>query len=95
VFIRVAALCLLPTTGHVLVSPLRVVRRFADLTLDEVADMWGLAQRVGRALEPHFKAESLTLAIQVCVLVSAGGEKGGTLPVARGGRAHSHSSSQP
>jgi bis(5'-adenosyl)-triphosphatase len=26
--------------GHVLVSPIRVVPRFADLTPEEVADMW-------------------------------------------------------
>ncbi|WIA15547.1 hypothetical protein OEZ85_002180 [Tetradesmus obliquus] len=50
--------------GHVLISPIRVVRRFADLTPAEVADLWGLAQLVGKTLEPHFGAQSLTLAIQ-------------------------------
>ncbi|KAL6751394.1 bis-triphosphatase-like protein [Haematococcus lacustris] len=50
--------------GHVLVSPARVVPRFNDLTAAEVTDMWLLAQRVGAAVERHFKASSLTLAIQ-------------------------------
>lgn len=51
-------------SGHVLISPVRVVRRFADLSPDEVADLWGLAQLVGKTLEPHYGAQSLTLAIQ-------------------------------
>ncbi|KAF6266323.1 HIT-like protein [Scenedesmus sp. NREL 46B-D3] len=50
--------------GHVLISPIRVVRRFGDLTPAEVADLWGLAQLVGKTLEPHYEAQSLTLAIQ-------------------------------
>ena len=51
-------------SGHVLVSPKRVVRRFAELTKEEVSDLWLLAQRVGAVIEPHFGAGSLTLAIQ-------------------------------
>ncbi|KAK9842051.1 hypothetical protein WJX81_006303 [Elliptochloris bilobata] len=50
--------------GHVLISPKRVVPRFAALSADEVADLWVLAQRVGAAVEPHFGATSLTLTIQ-------------------------------
>lgn len=50
--------------GHVLLSPKRVVARFAELSPEEVADLWTLAQRVGAAIEPHFGASSLTLAIQ-------------------------------
>jgi bis(5'-adenosyl)-triphosphatase len=89
--------------GHVLVSPKRVVARFAELAPEEVSDLWWaatawhedaaaarplqpcptrsdaaglnrvqacaaacrcLAQRVGAAIEPHFGAQSLTLAIQ-------------------------------
>eukprot|EP00197_Chlamydomonas_leiostraca_P006904 CAMPEP_0202882574 /NCGR_PEP_ID=MMETSP1391-20130828/38184_1 /ASSEMBLY_ACC=CAM_ASM_000867 /TAXON_ID=1034604 /ORGANISM="Chlamydomonas leiostraca, Strain SAG 11-49" /LENGTH=146 /DNA_ID=CAMNT_0049565457 /DNA_START=79 /DNA_END=516 /DNA_ORIENTATION=+ len=50
--------------GHVLVSPMRVVQRFADLSAEEMADMWQLAQKVGTSAEMHFKAESLTFAIQ-------------------------------
>lgn len=52
-----------------LVSPVRVVKRFAELQPEEVADLWALAQRVGQTLEPHFDAQSLTLAIQVGVAV--------------------------
>ncbi|GLC72496.1 hypothetical protein PLESTF_001253800 [Pleodorina starrii] len=50
--------------GHVLVSSKRVVQRFADLTPEEVSDLWLLAQRIGRVVEPHYGAQSLTLAIQ-------------------------------
>ena len=50
--------------GHVLVSPVRVVPRFAELEGAEVADMWLLAQRVGRELEAHHAATSLTLTVQ-------------------------------
>ncbi len=50
--------------GHVLVSPLRVVRRFQELTPAEVSDLWLTAQRVGAVIEPFFGADSLTLAIQ-------------------------------
>jgi bis(5'-adenosyl)-triphosphatase len=60
-----AAAAAVTSLGHVLISPIRVVRRFADLTQEEVADLWGLAQLVGKTLEPHYKAASLTLAIQV------------------------------
>ena len=41
-----------------------MVKRFADLTPEEVADLWSLAKRVGAAIEPHFGASSLTFAIQ-------------------------------
>lgn len=60
--------------GHVLVSPKRVLPRFADLTPEEVADLWRLAQRVGSAIQPHFGAHALTLAIQ------DGPEAGQTVP---------------
>lgn len=50
--------------GHVLVSPIQQRVRFADLTPEEVADMWQAAQRVGAALERHHGACALTLAIQ-------------------------------
>jgi diadenosine tetraphosphate (Ap4A) HIT family hydrolase len=55
---------LAPLAGHVLVSPIRVARRFADLAPAEVADLWTLAQLVGSTLERHFGAAALTLAIQ-------------------------------
>ena len=37
--------------GHVLISPKRVAPRFADLTTEEVSDLWLLAQKVGRVAE--------------------------------------------
>eukprot|EP00955_Chlamydomonas_euryale_P088886 364419-Chlamydomonas_euryale.AAC.2 len=55
--------------GHVLISPRRVLRRFADLSAAEVCDLWALAQRVGAAIEPHFGADALTLAMQVWAAV--------------------------
>ncbi len=53
------------TAGHVLISPKRVVPRFKQLSAEEVADLWQLAQRVGAVLEEKLEASSLTLAIQV------------------------------
>eukprot|EP00742_Colponemidia_sp_Colp-10_P006920 GILJ01007423.1.p1 GENE.GILJ01007423.1~~GILJ01007423.1.p1 ORF type:complete len:193 (-),score=25.04 GILJ01007423.1:252-764(-) len=50
--------------GHVLVLPNRVVARFADLEQDEVADLWIAAQTIGRQLEKHYNAQSMTFAIQ-------------------------------
>ncbi|KAK3256307.1 hypothetical protein CYMTET_34549 [Cymbomonas tetramitiformis] len=50
--------------GHVLIIPRRVALRFQDLSHEEVADIWTLAQRVGSVIEPHFGAVSLTFAIQ-------------------------------
>jgi bis(5'-adenosyl)-triphosphatase len=48
----------------VLFVPRRVVPRFVQLTPAEVADLWGLAQRCGHALEAHFGASAVTFAIQ-------------------------------
>jgi len=50
--------------GHVLILPRRVARRFGELTAAEVSDLWLTAQRVGSKLQEHFKADSLTYAIQ-------------------------------
>lgn len=50
--------------GHVLVSPIRVVPRFSDLTSDEVSDLFLTAQRTGRMVSRVFKADSLNIAIQ-------------------------------
>ncbi|XP_017566115.2 bis(5'-adenosyl)-triphosphatase isoform X1 [Pygocentrus nattereri] len=50
--------------GHVLVCPLRLVERFRDLRPDEVADLFTTTQRVADIVEKHFKASSLTIAIQ-------------------------------
>ncbi|XP_072522207.1 bis(5'-adenosyl)-triphosphatase isoform X1 [Salminus brasiliensis] len=50
--------------GHVLVCPLRPVERFRDLRPDEVADLFTTTQRVANIVEQHYKASSLTIAIQ-------------------------------
>ena len=50
--------------GHVLIVSKRVVPRFHDLTADETADIWSLAQRVGHALEGRVGATSITFALQ-------------------------------
>ncbi|KAL1265116.1 hypothetical protein QQF64_003143, partial [Cirrhinus molitorella] len=48
----------------VLVCPLRVVERFRDLRPDEVADLFMTTQRIANVIEKHFRASSLTIAIQ-------------------------------
>ncbi|XP_071817909.1 bis(5'-adenosyl)-triphosphatase-like isoform X1 [Apostichopus japonicus] len=50
--------------GHILISPLRLVERFAGLTQNEIADLFQTAQSVSKNLEGHFKATSLSIAIQ-------------------------------
>ncbi|RLN44195.1 hypothetical protein BBJ29_003233 [Phytophthora kernoviae] len=50
--------------GHVLVVPKRPVARFEMLDTDEVSDLWTAAQCVGKQVESHYGASSLTFAIQ-------------------------------
>ncbi|EDO32029.1 predicted protein [Nematostella vectensis] len=50
--------------GHVLVSPVRVVKRFVDLTQDEVSDLFISSQRIAGVVEREFGATSLTISIQ-------------------------------
>ena len=50
--------------GHVLVAPLRIVKRFCELTEDEVADLFLSTQKISGVIEQEFKASSLTVAIQ-------------------------------
>ena len=50
--------------GHVLVSPIRVVPRFADLSKEEVTDLFSTVQRVSRLVERVFEASALNIAIQ-------------------------------
>ena len=50
--------------GHVLVSPRRCSQRLSGLQPEEVADLFALAARVSAAIEPHFSASSITLAVQ-------------------------------
>ncbi|AQK79123.1 Bifunctional bis(5'-adenosyl)-triphosphatase/adenylylsulfatase FHIT [Zea mays] len=43
---------------------MREVKRFADLSSDEISDLWVTAKEVGARLEQYHKASSLTFAIQ-------------------------------
>ncbi|KAJ3047377.1 hypothetical protein HK097_011585 [Rhizophlyctis rosea] len=47
-----------------MVIPRRVVKRFSDLTLEEVSDMFISAQQIGGVIEKEFGGESLTITIQ-------------------------------
>jgi bis(5'-adenosyl)-triphosphatase len=50
--------------GHVLVSPLRVVPRFNQLSTAEVQDLFLTVQRVSRTIERLYNATALNIAIQ-------------------------------
>lgn len=50
--------------GHVLVCPMRVVQRYADLTPEEVSALFLAAQQIGKVVEKAYNAESLTLSVQ-------------------------------
>ncbi|KAF6040482.1 hypothetical protein EB796_001195 [Bugula neritina] len=50
--------------GHVLVSPLRVCKRFHDLTTAETSDLFEVVKKVGDAVTAEFGADSLTISIQ-------------------------------
>lgn len=50
--------------GHVLVSPLRVCKKFTELTKAEVTDLMLLVQNVERVLERLYETESTTITIQ-------------------------------
>jgi len=50
--------------GHVLVSPRRVVRRFAELTKEEVTDLFLSVHRIGPVIEKAYGGTALTLAVQ-------------------------------
>lgn len=50
--------------GHVLVSPVRVVNRFHDLTEEEVADLFLSAQKIASVIEKEYGATSMSIAIQ-------------------------------
>ncbi|XP_019855463.1 PREDICTED: bis(5'-adenosyl)-triphosphatase-like isoform X2 [Amphimedon queenslandica] len=51
--------------GHVLVSSVRVVSRFQDLTKEEVSDLFQCVHLIAPKIEQHFNATSLTIAIQL------------------------------
>ncbi|KAJ8046262.1 Bis(5'-adenosyl)-triphosphatase [Holothuria leucospilota] len=50
--------------GHILISPLRFVERFEGLEPNEVADLFQTAQSISTQLGRHFKATSLSIAVQ-------------------------------
>lgn len=50
--------------GHVLVSPLRVCKKFKDLSNSEVTDLMLLVQKVEKTLEHMYETESTTITIQ-------------------------------
>ena len=50
--------------GHVLVCPRRVAPRLADLTSDEISDLFLTVQCVSRVVERVYKASGLNIAIQ-------------------------------
>ncbi|KAJ3161361.1 hypothetical protein HDU86_007143 [Geranomyces michiganensis] len=54
----------IPSSADVLVLPRRVCPRFADLTREEVSDLFLSAHTIGKQVETHYKAEALTITIQ-------------------------------
>ncbi|KAI5838021.1 HIT-like domain-containing protein [Morchella snyderi] len=50
--------------GHVLVCPNRVVPRLKDLSTEEVTDLFLTVQKIGKAVERLYKADSLNIAMQ-------------------------------
>lgn len=50
--------------GHVLVSSLREVKKFTDLTSDEVSDLFNTVQKVQKVIEKDNNANSSTICIQ-------------------------------
>ena len=50
--------------SDVLISTIRQVERFADLTAAEVSDLFLTAQQVSKAIEKHYGGNALTIAMQ-------------------------------
>lgn len=48
-----------------LVIPTRPAVRLADLTQDEVSALFSTVQKVGKTVETAYKADALTIALQV------------------------------
>ncbi|CAG8828066.1 32919_t:CDS:2, partial [Gigaspora margarita] len=48
----------------VLVAPFRVVPRFAELTYEEICDLFSCTQTIGKVIEREYHATSLTIAMQ-------------------------------
>jgi diadenosine tetraphosphate (Ap4A) HIT family hydrolase len=55
----------------VLVIPTRPAVRLADLTQEELSALFSAVQKVGKAVETAYKADALTVALQVCYHFSA------------------------
>ena len=53
------------TNGHVMVIPYRHNGELADLSPEEIAEMWALAERSTRALTRAFKAQSFNLGMNL------------------------------
>ena len=52
------------TDGHLLIMPKRVISRVSGFNMDELADLWYLAQQMSVVLEKKYEAKSMTFAIQ-------------------------------
>ncbi|XP_033744984.1 deaminated glutathione amidase-like [Pecten maximus] len=50
--------------GHILVSTIRCVERFGELSQMELSDLFSTVQKVARVVEQHYKASSLTVSVQ-------------------------------
>jgi len=50
--------------GHVMVIPIRPVERVVQLTKEELADMWSMAQRISQMLTKVHKVSDFTFSIQ-------------------------------
>ncbi|KAI9888140.1 MAG: hypothetical protein M1823_000075 [Watsoniomyces obsoletus] len=50
--------------GHVLVCPLRIVPRFADLSASEISDLFCTVQRISNMIQRVFEAPAVNIAIQ-------------------------------
>lgn len=50
--------------SDILVSPLRPVKRFAELTSDEVSDLFLCVHRIAPVLQQAHSSSSLTIAVQ-------------------------------
>ena len=50
--------------GHVLISPLRNIKRLNELSSNEIADLFVVVQKVQKAIETEYNAKSSTVAIQ-------------------------------
>lgn len=50
--------------GHILVSPIRVQPRLADLSRDEISDLFNTVTRIQRTLTRLYRAEAFNVAVQ-------------------------------